>query len=145
MSQPMSGGTTQKEVFVDVSWRVPKLWADCWSWCCIVCSVGVFMMGVIHWDDGRCLQKGYRRTAMWGFLPVVRGCGDASQKYRWDFYVSSTQTSEERREWVSCPADTGRNGENEILTLNQSEHSWRTVTLRNPHLITESGGRRSCC
>lgn len=75
----MSRGTTQREVFVDVSRRVPKLWADCWSWCCIVSSVGVFMIGVMHRDDGRCLQKGCRRTATRAFLPV----GPGQARMRW--------------------------------------------------------------
>lgn len=106
----------------------------------IVC---IFRMGVIHWDDGCCFEKGYRITGVWALLHA--GPGQAPMwgcilKIQVRFYVSSTQTLEERREWVSCRANTGQNGENEILTMNQSEQNWRTVTLQNPHLIMESGG-----
>lgn len=93
-----------------------KLWLNWWTCCCIVCSVGVLMMGgASNWISR---TRNVRFTACRPVQTLMRG-GDLKIQVR--FCVCSTQTLEERREWVSCPPDMGQNGENEILTMNQSE------------------------
>lgn len=68
-----------------------------------------------------------------------RWCEETSEKHRWDFVSPALRLLERRREWVSCPPDMHRNGENEILTMNQSElHS------TPPEYLSRTEGQWRC-
>lgn len=68
-----------------------------------------------------------------------RWCEETSWKHRWDFVSPALRLLERRREWVSCPPHMRRNGENEILTMNQSElHS------TPPEYLSRTEGQWRC-